>query len=83
MEGGITRAKQLSKQAQREYSESCRLIDEQSVTERGGGDAELTRRLSKWLNKRGRGGRGGGCGHKGRAEKLERLGASSVPCRTN
>lgn len=57
MEGGITRAKQLSKQTQREYSERCRLIDEQSVTERGGGDAELTRRLSKWLNKRGRGGR--------------------------
>lgn len=55
MEEGITRAKQLSKQVQHEYSVSSRLIDEQTtVTVCGKGDGELTRRLSKWLNKRER-----------------------------
>lgn len=40
---------------QHEYSVSSRLIDEQTtVTVCGKGDGELTRRLSKWLNKRER-----------------------------
>lgn len=42
----------MSKWVQHEYSVSSRLIDEQTtVTVRSSGDAELTRRLSKWLGK--------------------------------
>lgn len=44
------------------------------------GDGELTRRLSKRLNKSGR---KGVCGCKGRTRKLERLDASSALCKTN
>lgn len=62
---------------QHEYSASSRLIDKQTtVTVCGKGDGELTRRLSKWLNKRVR-------GHKEGAEILERLEALPALCKTN
>lgn len=41
----------MSKWVQHEYSVSRRLIDEQTTVTVCSSGAELTRRLSKWLNK--------------------------------